>query len=115
MLMKFTSPDAQRVVEAVEARESKRLFHLRNKKTVADQIRKCAKAVAADHTGTGFAIRRPSALRRGNVHFGKLTSLFGYGGQFAHGLFGLGLNVMKCTPIRNRQTQPLFGIVSPNN
>jgi hypothetical protein len=43
MLMKFTSPGAQRVVEAVEARESKRLFHLRNKKTVADQIQKCAK------------------------------------------------------------------------
>jgi hypothetical protein len=31
---------AQRVVEAVKARESKRLFHFRNKKTVADQIQK---------------------------------------------------------------------------
>ena len=38
----LTCPGAQRVVEAVEARESKRPFHLRNKKTVADQIQKCA-------------------------------------------------------------------------
>src|SRR5260370_42240636 len=76
MLMKFTSPGAQRVVEAVEARESKRLFHLRNKKTVADQIQKCAKAVAADHTGIGFSIRRPSAQRRRHVLFGNLTPIF---------------------------------------
>src|ERR1700730_8060904 len=49
---------------------------LEEQKTVADQIQKCAKAVAADHTGTGFAIRRPSALRRRHVHFGKLTAIF---------------------------------------
>jgi hypothetical protein len=42
--MKFTSPGGQRVVEAVKARESKRLFHFRNKKTVADQIQKFAHA-----------------------------------------------------------------------
>ena len=40
---------AQRVVEAVKARESKRLFHFRNKKTVADQIQKFAQVVASDH------------------------------------------------------------------
>jgi hypothetical protein len=40
---------AQRVVEAVKARESKRLFHFRNKKTVADQIQKFAQVVATDH------------------------------------------------------------------
>jgi hypothetical protein len=39
---------AQRVVEAVKARESKRLFHSKNKKTVADQIQKFAQVVASD-------------------------------------------------------------------
>jgi hypothetical protein len=40
---------AQRVVEAVKARESKRPFHSGNKKTVADQIQKFAQVVASDH------------------------------------------------------------------
>jgi hypothetical protein len=33
----------------VKARESKRLFHFRNKKTFADQIQKFAQVVASDH------------------------------------------------------------------
>ena len=51
----------------MEAREPKRLFHLGNKKTVADQIQKCAPeylkvvriALAADHgdaEGDGFLV-----------------------------------------------------------
>jgi hypothetical protein len=35
-----------RIVEGVEAHEQKRLFQLRNKKTVADQIQKCGASVA---------------------------------------------------------------------
>jgi hypothetical protein len=42
---------AQRVVEAVKARESKRLFHFRNKKTVADQTQICAEGNGLEIVG----------------------------------------------------------------
>ena len=75
MLMKFTSPVAQRVVEAVKARESKRLFHSRNKKTVADQIQKFAQVVASDHV---------TVARKAMV---SGSSVIG-GSNFSDGLFG---------------------------
>jgi hypothetical protein len=67
--MKFTSPGAQRLVETVEARESKRLFHLGNKKTVADQIQKC---VAVDAAATVNVRRRLGlqAMSRKLKHWG---------------------------------------------
>jgi hypothetical protein len=66
---------AQRVVEAVKARESKRLFHSRNKKTVADQIQKFAQVVASDHV---------TVARKAMV---SSLSVIG-GSKFSYDLFG---------------------------
>jgi hypothetical protein len=66
---------AQRVVEAVKARESKRLFHFRNKKNVADQRQKFAQVVASDHV---------TVARKAMV---SESSVIG-GSNFSDGLFG---------------------------
>jgi hypothetical protein len=66
---------AQRVVEAVKARESKRPFHSRNKKTVADQIQKFAQVVASDHV----TVAREAMVSESSVIGGS---------KFSDGLFG---------------------------
>jgi hypothetical protein len=90
----LTCPGAQRVVEAVEARESKRLFHLRNKKTVADQIQKCAKGRRRRSHGHWFRDSSAIGAAQAACSFRQIDRNLCYVGQFAHGLFGLGLNVM---------------------
>jgi hypothetical protein len=51
----------------VKARKSKRRFHFKNKKTVADQIQKFAQVVASDHvTVTRWAMVSESAAIGGS-------------------------------------------------
>jgi hypothetical protein len=92
--MKFTSPGGQRVVEAVKARESKRLFHFRNKKTVADQIQKFAQVVASDHV---------TVAHRAMV---SESSVIG-GSNFSDGLFRCQLGFLLGREVIWRQTLPI--------